>query len=106
MTLRISTIRCALFGHKFVWDARSSAHTNPEPIRTEFCIRCGIREKSEFEEIIKNGLIGQFDGFQIYKPGEPLFSKKRKSEESSLINSVPKTLAKMHMDIVTRKLKK
>lgn len=26
-------------------------------------------------EIIKNGLIGEFNGFEYYKPGKPLFKK-------------------------------
>lgn len=28
------------------------------------------------DEILKNGYIGEIDGFEIYKPGEPLFPEK------------------------------
>lgn len=32
----------------------------------------------ELESVLKKGCIGQFQGFDIYKPGEPLLKAKRK----------------------------
>lgn len=50
MKNRINTIRCWLFGHKFIHWAKKGEWYNLQPIFENYCIRCGIER-----EEIKNG---------------------------------------------------